>query len=242
MASFVKVMVVDDEVPIREQLRLFPWERLQCTLVGEARHGREALQVYEEHMPQIVLTDIAMPVMDGLELTKQLKVLSNEVQVILLTCHRNFDYAREALLYGVTDYLLKGTYREEDLIRALEQSKAKLKWEPAPEHRFEIRQTIQHIQAHMKTSLSLSEAAERAGLSANYFGTMFHQETGEYFKDYVKRIRMDKAAALLTGSAMKVYEVAEEVGYINYRHFAEVFAKYYGVSPRDYRGQHENRP
>jgi two-component system response regulator YesN len=54
MTSLVKVMVVDDEVPIREQLRLFPWERLQCTLAGEARHGQEALQVYEQTRPQIV--------------------------------------------------------------------------------------------------------------------------------------------------------------------------------------------
>jgi two-component system response regulator YesN len=163
------------------------------------------------------------------------------VQVILLTCHRDFDYAREALLYGVTDYLLKGTYREEDLVRAIEQSKSKLKWEPDAGHRFEIRQALKYIQEHLKEPLTLAEMAGRADLSANYFGSMFHQETGEYFKDYVKRIRMDRASVLLSGSSLKVYEVAEEVGYPNYRHFAEIFTKHFGVTPREYRGQHESR-
>ncbi|OGX60992.1 MAG: hypothetical protein A2189_03165 [Paenibacillus sp. RIFOXYA1_FULL_44_5] len=233
-----RVLVVDDEVPIRQSLGMFLRAQHDFELVGEARNGEEALAICKDLEPEIVLTDIVMPVMNGLELTRSIKQWKADVQVILMTCHSDFDYAREALVLGANDYLVKGTYREDELLASLNKAKAKVKIRISsePDLRFEIERSCRYIQEHQQEPISIADVAEHVELSPNYFGILFRRETGEYFQEYVKRIRMEKAAALLRQSNMKVYEIAEQVGIGNYRYFTEVFCKHFGKSPRDYRG------
>lgn len=319
-----KVVIVDDEVPIRESLRMFAWAEHGFELAGEARHGQEALDLCDRLQPAIIVTDIVMPVMDGLKLTRLLKERKPDYQVILLTCHSEFDYAREALSLGASDYLLKGTYRDQDLLNALNRAKGRIpvipvsreqgmetehkKRKPATAHglenidaarglgkmngaaydqksigaaqgqeewmesvqglekliangqwrtrethgweeaehahsqddgkRYEIRHALRFIQAHLAEPFDLPVVAGHVGLSANYFGTLFRRETGERFQDYVKRQRLEKAAHLLRNSHLKVYEVAAEVGFPNYRYFTDVFFQQYGRSPREFRSSH----
>ncbi|PYI56583.1 response regulator transcription factor [Paenibacillus flagellatus] len=237
-----KVLVADDEAPIRDSLRLFGWARHDLELVGVARHGREAMELSLAAEPEIVVTDIVMPVMDGLRLTRRLKEWKPDVQIILLTCHSDFDYVREALVLGACDYLLKGTYREEDLVAALNKAKERIpgrnRDDAGGDKRYEIREALAFIRDHLREPFGLPEVAAHVGLSANYFGLLFRRETGEPFQDYVKRERLEKAAYLLRHSAMKVYEVAAETGFPSYRYFTDVFCKRYGKSPREYRGSH----
>lgn len=238
MLKRCKVLIVEDEVPMREQLRAFPWELHGFELAGEARHGLEALSLFESLRPDVVLTDVAMPFMDGLELTRKLKEQAADAQVVLLTCHSEYDYVRDALRLGACDYLVKGTYRESDLLEALQRARSKM-GDAAPidpEMRFEIREAIRYIEGHLHLPFAAGEVAEHVGLSQNYFGILFRRETGHYFQDYVKKLRMEKAAALLKHSSLKIYEISEQVGIGNYRYFTEVFTKYYGINPREYRG------
>ncbi|MDF2669078.1 MAG: hypothetical protein K0R67_1384 [Paenibacillus sp.] len=242
-----RVVIVDDEVPIRESLRLFNWGSYGYELAGEARHGQEALELCGRVQPGIVVTDIVMPVMDGLRLTNLLKEQQSDVQIILLTCHSEFDYARQALALGACEYLLKGTYREEDLLAALNKARDRIPAQRLEEaereecaeelnKRYEIRHAESYIMEHLGTQIDLPAVAAHVGLSANYFGLLFRKETGVSFQDYIKRKRLEKAAHLLLHSPMKVYEVAAESGFPNYRHFSDVFCHQYGRSPREYRG------
>ncbi|GAA3408964.1 response regulator [Paenibacillus hodogayensis] len=238
-----KVVIADDEVPIRQSLRMFPWDRHGFELAGEARHGQEALDLCSGIKHGIVVTDIVMPVMDGLRMTRLLKERQPDFQVILLTCHSEFDYAREALALGAIQYLLKGTLRDQELLEALNKAKARL---PVPavdgqgetEKRYEIRHALEYIRDHLGEPFDLPDVAASVGLSANYFGQLFRRETGERFQDYVKRNRLEKAAHLLRYSHLKVYEVAAETGFPNYRYFTDVFCRQYGRSPSEYRGSH----
>jgi two-component system response regulator YesN len=231
-----KVLVVDDEVPIRESLRMFPWAKHEYELAGEAKNGREALAICEQVRPEIVLTDIVMPAMDGLQLMEELKRRNPDTQIILLTCHSDFDYVRQALLLGACDYLLKGAYRSDDLLAALNRAKTLLPLKPGVEaERYEIREAYTYIHNNLREPFGLPQVAEHVGLSPNYFGNLFHKETGHYFQDYVKRVRMEHAAYLLRHSALKVYEVAAEVGIPNYRYFFDMFNQHYNISPREYR-------
>ncbi|MBP1989146.1 response regulator transcription factor [Paenibacillus eucommiae] len=236
--DLTKVLVVDDEVPIRENLRMFSWAQHNFALVGEARHGQEALALCRSREPDIILTDIVMPVMDGLSLTRHIKEWRPEVQVILLTCHSDFSYAREALVLGACDYLLKGTYRDHELLASLNKAKGLMskKESDVPEKRYEIRSAVSYVNEHLKESFGIPEVAKHVGLSTSYFGALFRNETGEAFQDYVKRIRLEKAGYLLRHSPMKVYEVAAETGFPNYRYFTDVFRRQYGKCPRQYRG------
>jgi len=110
----VKVLLVDDEQIIRKGIRTFiPWENLGCRLAGEASDGEEALALMETVRADIVLTDIRMPGMDGLELAGELGRRYPRCKVIILTGYGDFEYARQAIKYRVTDYLLKPVGEEE---------------------------------------------------------------------------------------------------------------------------------
>ncbi|MDI4646327.1 response regulator transcription factor [Cohnella hashimotonis] len=125
----IGVLIVDDEYPIREELRAFPWESCGATLIGEAENGEEALSLCEKHSPDIVVTDITMPIMDGLTFIRELRKSHPVTQIILLTCHSDFGYAREAIALGASDYILKVSLDEEELKRAIRKAGEKLQRE-----------------------------------------------------------------------------------------------------------------
>lgn len=102
-----RVLLVDDEAPLLTRMEAFDWAGQGCVCVGKAQNGEQALALCRTLMPHVVITDINMPVMDGLTLMKRLKAELPEIQVLLLTVYRDFDYAQEALQYGAVDYLVK---------------------------------------------------------------------------------------------------------------------------------------
>jgi two-component system response regulator YesN len=103
-----KVLLVEDELFMRESIReIIAWEKYHFTLVGEAGDGKEALQIIESSNPDLVITDIVMPEMDGLELLKTARDRGYDCKFIMLTCLNEFHYAREALEYGASNYILK---------------------------------------------------------------------------------------------------------------------------------------
>lgn len=126
MGKPIGVLIVDDEYPIREELRAFPWETCDAVLIGEAENGEEALALCEKHSPDIVVTDITMPIMDGLTFIRELRKSHPVAQIILLTCHSDFGYAKEAIALGASDYILKVSLDEEELKRALRKAREKL--------------------------------------------------------------------------------------------------------------------
>jgi two-component system response regulator YesN len=117
----LNVLIVDDELPLRQELRMFPWEDCNAVLIGEASNGEEALRICETFVPDVVITDITMPVMDGIILIRELKKRYPIVQIILLTCHSEFHYAQEALRIGALEYMLKATIDEQEMKRALDK-------------------------------------------------------------------------------------------------------------------------
>lgn len=125
----LKVILVDDEIQIRRGLNWkVNWEEEGFFIAGEASNGKEALQVIEEVMPDLVLTDVRMPVMDGMQLVKALSGKYPEIKVIVLSGYADFEYVRSSLVEGVKDYLLKPVDPEE-LTAALRKSKGEIEVE-----------------------------------------------------------------------------------------------------------------
>ncbi|MFK7697297.1 response regulator [Paenibacillus sp. HJGM_3] len=103
-----KALIVDDEPQIRKGLRtIISWEQYGFTVVGEASDGMDALQAAREQQPDLVITDVRMPRMDGMELSRELRSVRPDTQVLVLSGYNEFAYAKEALRHGVADYLLK---------------------------------------------------------------------------------------------------------------------------------------
>ncbi|TCL76559.1 two-component system response regulator YesN [Hydrogenispora ethanolica] len=116
MNSDCKLLIVDDDEIIRAGLtRNIPWEAHGFTVVGAARNGAEGLDLAREHRPQLILSDIRMPFMDGLQMAEAVKAGDPGVKVIFLTGYDEFEYARKALNLKASDYILKYADNEEIL-------------------------------------------------------------------------------------------------------------------------------
>ena len=118
MNNLVRVLIADDHTIVRTGLRLLLKAEADIDVVGEALDGAEALKLAEIHHPDVVLMDIAMPGMDGLEATRQIKARWPEIKVLVLTMHRSDEYFFEMLKAGASGYILKGA-ETSDLIHAV---------------------------------------------------------------------------------------------------------------------------
>ena len=118
MADQISVLIADDHTIVRSGVRMLLEAESDIRVVGEALNGREALELAESLQPDIVLMDITMPEMDGLEATKQLKTRFPQINVLVLTMHRSDDYFFEMLKAGASGYILKGA-KTSELISAV---------------------------------------------------------------------------------------------------------------------------
>ncbi len=118
---------MEDEVLVREGLKsVIGWDKHVMEVVGDAANGRQALEIYERERPDIVLTDIRMPVMDGLELIARIREEDKKTGIVILTCYEEFGYLQEALRMGVSDYILKLKMKPAEIEAAMAKVKKKL--------------------------------------------------------------------------------------------------------------------
>lgn len=123
----IRVLFVDDEMIVRVALNsIVNWEKTEFKIVGAVSDGKAALDAIEENHVQIVVTDLKMPNMNGIELAEELYKRKYKGQVIILTCYGEFELARQAMRYGVSDYLLKSSFTGETLIETLRNVAKKL--------------------------------------------------------------------------------------------------------------------
>ena len=116
----LKVLIVDDEFLVRVGLEsTIPWSEYGFHVVGSARNGKEAIQLFEQYDPDVLLTDIKMPVMGGLELIERLKSVKPSLVAIIITHYDDFNYAKEALKLGANDYVLKTELFPDNLIKII---------------------------------------------------------------------------------------------------------------------------
>ena len=117
----MRVLVVEDEEMIRKGIVLATdWQSRGCVVVGEAANGEEGLAAAERYSPNLIITDVRMPHMDGIEMMRVLRERGSTAHVIVLTAYNDFDYARSALRFGAADYLLK-PFRDQELVAAIER-------------------------------------------------------------------------------------------------------------------------
>ncbi|WP_164716349.1 response regulator [Paenibacillus whitsoniae] len=167
MDGTYKIMIVDDEFEIREGLNAYYWERFQFQVIACAANGKQALDLMQRNDVDVVLTDIKMPVMDGIELSRAINLHYPHVKIVILSGYKEFSYARDALQAGVSEYLLKPV----DL-KNLSESMMKLKLELDAE-----RETSQRLQAYENQLASSLPAARN-----HFFQALIDEPLPEYHK------------------------------------------------------------
>ncbi|NLC74183.1 MAG: response regulator, partial [Clostridiales bacterium] len=121
-----KVLFVDDEVLTREAIAAkTPWNEAGFTLIGTAENGKDAIEFMERERPDLLITDIYMPVMDGLELSRYVSINYPDMKIMILSGYDEFEYAKQALKCGVCEYMLKPITSAE-LIETLLKLKSRL--------------------------------------------------------------------------------------------------------------------
>jgi len=242
----LKLLIADDEKVIRESLaECIDWASFGIVNSACCADGIEALEACIDEIPDIVLTDIKMPGLNGIDLIEQIQMLSKHVEIIILSGFRDFDFAQKAMALGVRRYLLKPV-DEAQLQQAILDAKQALSERivsSVPQKSVKtkdnelIRSVMDYVEANISNSeLSLKQiASEHIYLNADYLSRLFLQTTGEKFSRYLNRTRVEAAKRLLSQGGDKVGLVAEQVGCgHNPRYFSQVFRKYAGVTPSAY--------
>lgn len=122
-----KVMIVDDEIPAREILLcIINWEDTDFRIVYSASNGKDALDKYTGIKPDLIITDIQMPIIDGLDLIEEVQKINKSQKFLILSCYEDFTYAQRAMKMGVTDYLIKDLITPNDLYGILAKTKTDL--------------------------------------------------------------------------------------------------------------------
>ena len=249
------VILLDDEETIIEGLKAtVPWEKFKCRVVAAATDGREGLKLIREHRPDIVLTDIRMPYLNGLEMLRELIGEFPKMQIIILSGYRDFSYAQAAIQLGVLRFICKpskmGEIYEALNAAVLRLSGIPFEGKPAgnpgacetaygaggePEGGFIVSRAIKYINEHYSEKLTLQQLADYLFISTWHLCRVLKKETNMNFVEILNNIRVEHAKQLLKAKNLKVYEICEKVGYSDIAYFSRVFRSVTGISPKQYR-------
>lgn len=244
------VLVIDDNTDIRQYERTLLQDEY---IVLEAADGKEGLSVAIKEVPDLVICDVMMPVMDGLEFTKQLKTntATSHIPVIMLTAKNLEEHRAEGYEHGADSYITKPFHskvllarienllRQRQLLKNLYQGTKEAEKEISEAHLEDRdKQFLKQLQAIIQKNLSDSEfgvedMGQQIGLSRVQLYRKVKAMTGSSVVDLLRKARLAKARRLLETRSMSVSEVAYEVGFSAPSYFTKCFKDEYGMLPGD---------
>jgi two-component system, response regulator YesN len=242
MGLMYTLIIIDDEQKILDgMVNLFPWEKIGFRIIGSFLRAKEAFSFLSENEVDVALTDIEMPDMTGLELSRMLAE-RKETRVVIFSSYQNFNYLREAIRCSVADYLLKPVKYDELLacfgkIKATLDAERRIKPE-IPKNYYEsvVADVKDYLAGHYQDA-TLEKAAQKVNLSPTYLSRIFKEKSGTGFAEALAEIRMERAKEMLDDIKYKQYEIAYYLGYENPKNFSRAFSAHFHMSPSEYRNR-----
>lgn len=236
------IMIVEDEYLVRQGISsLVDFKKFNMQVIGEAENGLEAWEKIQAECPDIILTDINMPQMNGIKLAQLAREQYPQLHIIFLTGYDDFDYALSAVKLGADDYLLK-PFSREDVEAMLIKVKEKLDKEKKQQQVHELVEKAEFSDLEQAihdrladTELSLKSLSFQLGFNSSYLSVLIKKELGLPFQDYLIQERTKRAKLLLLTTDLKVYEIAEQVGFEDMNYFSQRFKQIVGVTPRQFK-------
>lgn len=238
----MRLMIVDDEKLAADALaESLDWNSVGFEKVCICYDAAEAWSILETGGIDLLLCDIEMPFMGGLDLQKKIVGAQLCTRTILLTCHAEFSYARQALRLGVTDYLLKPVGEEElkDVVKRtvdeMEQTGNKEGLELSSAQPQALRDACKYVEEHLEEEIGRDDVARAVFLSPDYLNRIFKKELNMSLSHFILEKKMQMACRLLLETTLSVSEISEKIGYTNFSAFSYAFKRSMGYSPTGFR-------
>lgn len=242
------VLVIEDESLIAKNIAKKIEELNPSFLVAAiASNGLEGLKLAEEYLPNVIFTDIRMPVMDGLELVKQIHERYPFILSVIISGYSDFEYAKEALRYEVSNYLLKPVNYEElrKTLSVLETKllSAKDRFQQdtllhSPNRAKEIVELVkEYIHKNYQNQIDFTSLATEFGFSVPYLSKIFLKHSGITSSKYLRNHRLSISKQLLRNPELSIADISQLTGYLDPFHFSKTFKHVYGISPSEYRSE-----
>lgn len=254
----IELIIAEDEELARQELEnTMPWEKWGYKLIGSAEDGIAAWELIKKHKPGLVLSDIRMPGMDGLQLlrkTSSILAPAHRPLFVFISGHADFEYAQEAIKLGAFDYLIKPVddleleetmaraaqgflsnnktknYKSAELINAKKDISLPVSYSDK-----RIEAAIKDMQERLVMDLGVESVATKLGISGDHLSRLIKKASGLTFNEYLTQLRMIRAKELLADRTVLIGEVADLCGYRDARYFSTVFRRYVGMTPSEYR-------
>ncbi len=252
------LLVDDDRYIVCDIEEMLNWEAFGIKSVYKAYGMKQAQKILQSEKIDILICDIEMPHGSGLELVEWMKTKCVESEVIFLTGHAEFDYAKQAIKYDVREYFLKPVKKEElelGIQKAVATSiiKKKIKQlnisaqqnniqndeihQEQKQDKSYVKIVKEYLELHYNEDISRKTLAEILYLNPDYIARLFRKQTGKSISEYLLDYRMEKAYALLYDSDKTIRRIAEAVGYDNVSYFIKQFRRIYGKTPTECRDE-----
>lgn len=232
----MRILIVDDDeincLGIRKWIEDMNFSAVRQ--IETAYCAEDALVYAKLYRINILITDIQMGNMNGLDLIERVKEYSSNVVSLIITAYARFPYAHRAIQLGVTSFLLK-PFGKEELKSALEEAIAKVNPKDIKSNQDNpIQWAKLYVQEHIDSDVNMAVIANELNLSYTYFSKLFRQETGKSFSAYVVEMKMQTAKEMLEAEK-SIGEIADYLGYGTQQNFSRAFSNYWGLSPNSYR-------
>lgn len=259
VSEMEKLLLVEDNADVRAHVKsLF----MGHYIVLEAENGKQGLEIAKEEVPDVIVSDVMMPVMDGIKLCKQLKkgVNTSHIPVILLTARTSHIFQVEGLEHGADDYLTKPfnaqilKLKVKNLINARKQLQRMfsdsevMNIEPkkvaltSSDETF-IAKALESIESNMSNpEYNVEDFGRDVGLSRMQLYRKLKAMTGLSANEFIRNIRLKRAAQLIEQNELTIAEVTYEVGFTDRQYFRNCFKKQFGVNPSRYKKTDETAP
>lgn len=238
------LLIVEDEPLIRAGLKkYFDWSSFNISTILEATNGKEGLEKSIEVKPDLIITDIRMPEMDGLEMIKAIRAESIPSEIIILTGYNEFEYAKKAIQYGgVKDFLIKPLQYDESYqsitrcMTSIQEKQVDVETNTRPPSDEDLFQQIEaYIIDNIRDDTSLQTIAEHFFYNPSYLSRLFKTKMQLNFTEFVREIKVDIAKRNLENPDLNMQEVSTLSGFSTYKQFLQTFRLVTSMTPTDYR-------
>lgn len=251
----ISVLIVDDEPVVCEGMRqLIDWNSYGFQVCATAGNGQEALELQLKEHYDLIITDLKMPAMGGIELIRKLWELNERCKVVIISAYGEFSFAQAAMQYGVRYYLLKPVDENvlcgylsriaEELSAGEQEEKPDQKM---MEHQYNmctngvITEIRRYINDHYSEPLTLNSISKVYNFSPVYIGRLFKKEMGCSFNEYLNHCRINVAKKYICEGKLMIYEIGEKVGYKDSNYFYKCFKNNTGLTPKEYKSKMQKK-